>query len=56
MTEKHKYSQKMYRLGIVLEGLNRFHDANLTLNSDVDQDIYIFCLHERPLTYKCIIS
>ena len=33
--------QKKYRLGtvsknILLEGLNRFHDANLTLSSDVD--------------------
>ena len=32
-----------YRLGtviknILLEGLNRFHNANLTLSSDVDQD------------------
>ena len=23
---------------ILLEGVNLFHDANLTLNSDVDQD------------------
>ena len=35
--------QKKYRLGMVsknilLEGLNRFHSANLTLSSDVDQD------------------
>ena len=35
--------QKKYRLGtvsknILLEGLNRFNGANLTLNSDVDQD------------------
>ena len=35
-----KYPQKKYRLGtvsknILLEGLNRFHDANLTLSSDV---------------------
>ena len=36
--------QKKYRLGtvsknILLEGLqNRFHGANLTLSSDVDQD------------------
>ena len=30
--------------------------ANLTLNSDVDQDRHIFGLHERPLTYQCIIS
>ena len=33
--------QKKYRLGtvsknILLEGLNRFHGANLTLSSDVD--------------------
>ena len=36
-------AQKKYRLGTVsknnlLEGLNRFHDANLILSSDVDQD------------------
>ena len=35
--------QKKYRLGkvsnnISLEGLNRFHGANLTLSSDVNQD------------------
>ena len=35
--------QKEYRLepvskNILLEGLNRFHGANLTLSSDVDQD------------------
>ena len=35
--------QKKYRLGtvnknILLEGLNQFHGANLTLNSGVDQD------------------
>ena len=35
--------QKKYRLGTVsknnlLEGLNRFHSANLTLSPDVDQD------------------
>ena len=29
--------------------------ANLTLNSDVDQDTKIFGLHERPLTYQCNI-
>ena len=34
----------MYRLGtvsknILLEGLNLFHGANVTLNSDVNQDI-----------------
>ena len=35
--------QKKYRIGtvskiILLEGLNRFYGANLTLSSDVDQD------------------
>ena len=35
--------QKKYNLGtvskyILLEGLNRFHGAYLTLSSDVDQD------------------
>ena len=35
--------KKKNRLGtvsknILLEGLNRFHGANLTLSSDVDQD------------------
>ena len=35
--------QKKYRIEMVskttlLEGLNRFHDANLTLSSDMDQD------------------
>ena len=34
---------------ILLEGLNRFHGNNLTLNSDVDQDTKIFGLHKRPL-------
>ena len=44
-TEKNiKDPQKKYRLGMVskiyvlLEGLNRFNSANLTLNSDVNQD------------------
>ena len=43
--DKHKTydPQKMYRLGtasknILLDGLNQFHGANLTLSSDVDQD------------------
>ena len=53
--------QKKYRLrtvskNILLEGLNRFHGTNLTLSSDVDQDIEMFRLHEIPLTYPCIIS
>ena len=43
-------------LNILLEGLNRFHGAIITLNSDVDQDTYIFSLLERPLTYQCIVS
>ena len=38
-----KDPQKKYCLGtvskmILLEGLNQFHGANLTLNSDVDHD------------------
>ena len=40
---------------ILLEGLNRFHGANLTLSSDMDQDTEMFGLHEKPLTYPCII-
>ena len=40
----------------ILEGLNLFRGANLTLSSDVDQNIKMFGLHERPLTYPCIIS
>ena len=46
----------MVSRNILLEGLNRFHGSNLTLSSDVDQDIIMFCLHERPLTYPCNIS
>ena len=43
-------SQKKYRLGtvsnnILLDGLNPFHGAKLTLYSDVDQDTQIFGLH-----------
>ena len=42
-TKNIKDPQKKYRLGkvskiILLEGLNRLHGANLTLNSDADQD------------------
>ena len=53
--------QNKYRLEkaskiILLEGLNWFQGASLTLSSDEDQDTYIFGLHERPLTYPCIIS
>ena len=36
----------------LLEGLNQFHGTNLTLNCDVDQDTYMFSLHERSLTYQ----
>ena len=48
--------QKKYRLGpvsknILQEGLNRFHGANLSLSSDVDQDTYMFGLHE--IQQKC---
>ena len=59
---KHKNDpQKKYRLGtisknILLEGLNPFHGANLTLSSDVDQDTKMIGLHERPLTYQCLRS
>ena len=40
---KHKRSSKEVppwngQLNILLDGLNRFNGANLTLNSDVDQD------------------
>ena len=28
--------------------LNCYHGANLTLSSDVDQDTYVFRLHETP--------
>ena len=34
MIHKKKYRSKT----ILLEGLNQFYGANLTLNSDVDQD------------------
>ena len=33
-----------------------FNGTNLTLNSNVDQDTYMFGLHEISLTYRCIIS
>ena len=41
--QKHKRSTKEVtpwngQLNVLLEGLNRFNGANLTLNSDVDQD------------------
>ena len=35
-----KDPQKKYRLGTVLEGLNQFYGANLTLDSDVSQDTF----------------
>ena len=41
---------------VLLDGLNRFHGANLTLNSDMDQDTHIFGLHERSLIYQCIFN
>ena len=41
--DRKNYPQKKHLVGtviknILLQGLNRFHDANLTLNSDMDQD------------------
>ena len=33
-----------------------FDGTNLTLISDVDQAKKMFGLHERSLTYQCIIS
>ena len=54
MTEKNiNDPQKMYRIGtvrknILLEGLNRFHGANITLNSDLDQDIDIWFGWKTP--------
>ena len=52
----HKRSIALVRKNILLEGLNRFNDADLTLNSNVDQDTLMFGLHARPLAYQCIIS
>ena len=54
------YPQKKYRIGtvskhILVEVLNRFHGASLTLSSDVDKDTEMFGLHERPLTYHYFI-
>ena len=48
-----KDPQKKHRLGTLSRifywvGLNRFYGANLTLNSDVDQDTLKFGLHETP--------
>ena len=59
--QKHKRSTKEVppwngQQNILLEGLNRFNGANLTLNSDVNQDTKIFGLHERLITYQCNIS
>ena len=41
---------------VCMEGLNTFNSTNLTHIFDVDQDQYMFCLHEGSLTYRCIIS
>ena len=51
--------QKKYRLGtvsknILLEGLNRFHGT--PTSPLVQMWIKLIGLHERPLTYPCIIS
>ena len=53
---RHKIYTNDPQKSILLEGLSRFHSANLTFSSDLDQDIYMFGLHERPLAYQCIIS
>ena len=42
--------------GVDSQGLNRFNGANLSLSSDVDQDIYMFGLHERPLLTDSVYS
>ena len=60
-TDKHDNDpQTKHRLGTVskklLEGLNMFDGTNLTLIFDVDKDKYMFGLHERSLTDRCIIS
>ena len=52
--------QKKYPLGtvsknILLEGLNRFHGANVTLSSDVDQELDVWFAWRTPnlsITYK----
>ena len=59
--QKHKRSTKEAppwncQKNILLGGFNWFKGANLTLTPDVDQDTLILGLHERPLTYQCIIS
>ena len=53
-------------VNILLEGLNRFHGANLILSSDVDQDTQMFilvnfsfhCCCEINLfcVYSCVIN
>ena len=54
----HKRSTAMKRsVKYFTGGLERVKlRAYLTLNLHVDQDTYMFGLHERPLTYPCIIS
>ena len=51
INDPQKYRLGMVSKNILLERLNWFHGANLTFNSDVDQDID-FGLHDRPLTYQ----
>ena len=56
---RHKYKRSTaleQSAKFLLEGLNRFHGANIAPSSDVDQDTWLFVLHERPLTYPCIVS
>ena len=38
---------------ILLEGLNRFHRANLTFNSDVGQDTDIWFAWKTPNFFFC---
>ena len=53
----HKRSTALERsVRKLLQGLNMFDSTNLTLISDLDQDTHMFGLHERSLTYRCIIS
>ena len=54
--KRYMYGLRTVSMNILLKGLNRFHGANLSLSSDVDQDTQMLGLHERPLAYQCIIS
>ena len=45
MISKRSTALELSAKSILLEGLNRFHSANLNLYLDVDQDTQIFGLH-----------